>query len=168
MNKIVELAKKAVETYIKERKIIDIPSTISDDLKEKSGVFVCIKKHGDLRGCIGTFSPTTDNIAEETVRNAIEAATRDPRFPPVSGEELSALEFSVDVLTNPVPAGNIKELDVKRFGIIVKSGGKRGLLLPDLEGVDTVEQQIAICRRKAGIGENDPVEIFKFEVRRYK
>jgi len=134
----------------------------------RAGVFVSLKKKGELRGCIGTFAPTTESIAEEVIRNAIESATRDPRFPPVTKEEIPELEISVDVLTEPVKVASVKELDAKRFGIIVKSGMKRGLLLPDLPGVDTPEQQIAISRRKAGIHTDESVELYKFEVKRYK
>lgn len=137
-------------------------------MKERAGVFVSLHKGGSLRGCIGTFSPTTGNVADEVIRNAIESSTRDPRFPPVMENELKELEISVDVLTQPEAVASIADLDPKCYGCIVKSGSRRGLLLPDLEGVDTVDEQIAICRRKAGIGEKEPVELFRFKVRRYK
>jgi len=137
-------------------------------MKGRAGVFVSLKKKGELRGCIGTFAPTTESIAEEVIRNAIESATRDPRFPPVIKEEIPELEISIDVLTEPVKVASVKELDAKRFGVIVKSGMKRGLLLPDLEGVNTPEEQVAICRKKAWINDDEPVELYKFEVKRYK
>ncbi|MFA4904968.1 MAG: AmmeMemoRadiSam system protein A [Candidatus Margulisiibacteriota bacterium] len=168
MNPLVDLARLTIETYVKTCKIISPPAQLPAEMKGKAGVFVSLKKHGELRGCIGTIASTTDNIAEEIIRNAIEASTRDPRFPPVINDELGELEISVDVLGEPEPAASIKDLDVKRFGVIVKSGQRRGLLLPNLEGVDTPEEQIAICRRKAGIGASEPVELFRFEVRRYK
>lgn len=168
MHALVELAKKAIEVYVIEKKILPIPSVLTDEMKPRAGVFVSLKKHGQLRGCIGTFSPTTSNVAEEIIRNGIEAATRDPRFNPVSEGELADLDISVDVLTVPVAALSKDSLDAKKFGIIVKSGSRRGLLLPDLEGVDTPDQQIAICRQKAGILDSEPVELFKFEVKRYK
>ncbi len=168
MSKLVELARKAIEEYVKNRKILPIPSEQTEEMKGKAGVFVSLKKHGQLRGCIGTFSPTTSNVAEEIIRNGIEAATRDPRFNPVLEDELADLVISVDVLSSPVAIPSKKELNAKKFGIIVKSGLRRGLLLPDLEGVETPDQQIAICRQKAGISEMDPVELFKFEVKRYK
>ena len=145
-----------------------MPQELSSDMQMRAGVFVSLKKKGELRGCIGTILPTTDNVAQEVVRNAIEAAVADPRFPPVAAEEIPELQISVDVLTEPVKVASVKELDAKRFGIIVKSGERRGLLLPDLEGVDTPELQIKICRRKAWIREDEPVELFKFEVKRYK
>jgi AmmeMemoRadiSam system protein A len=164
---LVQLARKTIETFVKEGKIIDPPAELNPEMREKAGVFVSLHKRGQLRGCIGTFQPTTGNIAQEIIRNAIESSTRDPRFPSVQAEELADLEISVDVLTDPVPVKSAKELDAKKYGVIVKTGPRRGLLLPDLPGVDTPEEQIAICRRKAWIGENEPVELFKFEVRRY-
>ena len=162
-----ELARKAIEAYINEGKKIEPPQELSPELKEAAGVFVSLHKKDQLRGCIGTFLPTKASVAEEIISNAIESATRDPRFPPVKREEIPELEISVDVLTKPEPVSNIDELDPKKYGIIVHSGGRRGLLLPDLEGVDTPERQIAICRQKAWIGEDEPIEIQKFRVRRY-
>jgi AmmeMemoRadiSam system protein A len=163
----VELAKKAIEAYINEGKRLTPPPDIPAELKEKAGVFVSLHKGGQLRGCIGTFLPTKASVAEEIISNAIESSTGDPRFPPVTKEEIPELEISVDVLTAPEPVDNIDELDPKKYGIIVHSKGRRGLLLPDLEGVDTPEQQIAICRRKAWIGDDEPIEIQKFRVRRF-
>jgi len=163
----VELAKKAIETYIKEGKRIAPPPDLLAEMKEQAGVFVSLHKGGQLRGCTGTFLPTKASVAEEIISNAIESSTRDPRFPPVKKEEIPELEISVDVLTRPEPVANIDELDPKKYGIIVHSGGRRGLLLPDIEGVDTPERQIAICRQKAWIGEDEPIEIQKFRVHRY-
>ena len=164
---LVQLARKTIEAYIKEDKTIDPPKELTEEMREKAGVFVSLHRKGQLRGCIGTFSPTTENVAKEVIRNAIESSTRDPRFPPMTADELEGLEISVDVLSAPEPVTSVKELDAKRYGVIVKAGWQRGLLLPDLEGVNTPEEQIAICRRKAGIGENEPVELFRFKVRRY-
>ncbi|MDD5382482.1 MAG: AmmeMemoRadiSam system protein A [Candidatus Margulisbacteria bacterium] len=164
---LVSLARQTVETYVKEGKVIAPPKEPTAEMKEKAGVFVSLHRKGHLRGCIGTFAPTTESVAKEVIRNAIEAATRDPRFPPVKAEELADLEISVDVLTDPVAVGSERELDAKKYGVIVKSGPRRGLLLPDLPGVNTPQEQIAICRQKAWIDENEPVELFKFEVRRY-
>lgn len=163
----VELARKAIEAYINEGKRIAPPEGLPPEFKETAGVFVSLHKGGQLRGCIGTFLPTKTNVAEEIISNAIESSTRDPRFPPLKKEEVPELEISVDVLTHPEPVANIDELDPKKYGIIVSSAGRRGLLLPDLEGVDTPERQIAICRRKAWIGDDEPIEIQKFRVRRY-
>jgi len=168
LNLFVDLARKSIETFVKEGTILEIPKDLPADMQKQAGVFVSIKKHGALRGCIGTFAPTTKNIAEEIIRNAIEASTRDPRFVPISKNELNELEISVDVLSSPEPVANKKELDAKRYGVIVKSGNRRGLLLPDLEGVETPDEQIEICRKKAGIPHNDPIELFRFEVHRHK
>jgi len=168
LNKIVELARNAIELYVKEKKKLLPDKKLLSEIKGVAGVFVSIKKDNALRGCIGTFAPTTDSIVEEIIRNAIEAATFDPRFPPVTKEELPYLKISVDILTDPVPVHSVSELDSKRFGVIVKAQMRRGLLLPDLEGVNTPEEQIEICRRKGGIGKDEAVELFKFEVKRYK
>lgn len=167
MHPLVKLAKETVESYIKVGKVPRVKELIPE-MKERAGVFVSIKKHGQLRGCIGTFEPTKANVAEEIVANAISSATRDPRFLPVTESELEDLEYSVDILSHPEPVTDIKELDPKKFGIIVECGFRRGLLLPDLEGVDTVEEQIAICRAKAGILPDEPVRLYCFQVRRYK
>jgi hypothetical protein len=163
----VELARKTIDTYIKEGKKIDPPSDPDPELSQQAGVFVSLHKKGQLRGCIGTFLPTKANIAEEIIANAIQSSTRDPRFPPVTKEELAELEISVYILAKPEPISDISELDAKKYGIIVSSGGRKGLLLPDLEGVDTPEHQIAICRRKAWIGDDEPIKIERFRVRRY-
>jgi AmmeMemoRadiSam system protein A len=163
----VELARKAIEAFINEEKKIAPPEDLPDEFKAQAGVFVSLHKGGQLRGCIGTFLPTKPSVAEEIIANAIESSTRDPRFPPVKKDEIPELEISVDVLTAPEEVDNIDELDPKKYGIIVSSSGRRGLLLPDLEGIDTPERQIAICRRKAWIGDDEPIEIQKFRVRRF-
>lgn len=167
MSPLAKLARETVETYVREGKVLK-PKELVPEMREKAGVFVSIHKLGDLRGCIGTFDPATENVAEEVVRNAISSATDDPRFNPVATDELADLDYSVDVLTSPEPVKSKEELDPKKYGIIVASGWRWGLLLPDLEGVDSVEQQISICRQKAGIEPNEPVQLYKFEVKRYK
>jgi AmmeMemoRadiSam system protein A len=164
---LVQLARKTIETYVREKKLIDPPAELTPEMEAKAGVFVSLHREGELRGCIGTFAPTTENVAREVIRNAIESCARDPRFPPVRPEELERLEISVDVLTEPVPVKSASELDAKKYGVIVKSGPRQGLLLPDLPDVNTAEEQIAICRRKAWLDEDEPVELFRFEVRRY-
>ena len=167
MHPIAELAKKAVETYVKEGNTIQ-PEELTTEMKEKAGVFVSIHKGDELRGCIGTFEPAEKNVAEEVIANAISSATKDPRFSPVTLEELEDLSYSVDVLTTPEPIESKDELDPKRYGAIVEAGWQRGLLLPDLEGVDSVDYQIDICRQKAGIAPDKPVKLYRFEVKRYK
>lgn len=163
---LVRLAREAVESCIRQGKIPQ-PEELTPEMKERAGVFVSIKKFGELRGCIGTFEPTRTNVAEEVIANAISSATRDPRFPPVNTAELPYLSYSVDVLTKPEPVKDLSQLDPKRYGVIVESGWRRGLLLPDLEGVNTVEEQISICRQKAGILPHEPIKLYRFEVRRY-
>jgi AmmeMemoRadiSam system protein A len=167
LHPVVQLAKDAVESYVREG-IVPEPGELAPEMTERAGVFVSLHRQGELRGCIGTFEPTRDNVAEEIIANAISSSTRDPRFPPVAVSELDELEYSVDILTEPEPVTDISQLDPKKYGIIVESGWRKGLLLPDLEGVDTVEEQIAICRLKAGISADEPVEIRRFEVRRFK
>jgi len=164
---IVQLAIDTVEAYIKKGTVIR-PSITDPIMEERAGVFVSLKKGGMLRGCIGTFMPTRENVAHEIIANAIQSATQDPRFSPVRIEELDQLEYSVDVLTKPEPVPEKSGLDPKKYGIVVESGFRRGLLLPDLEGVNTVDEQIAICRMKAGIGQSEPVKLYQFEVRRFK
>ncbi len=167
MHPLVELAKKSVETYVKEGKIIQPPEPLQPEMAEKAGVFVSLKKHGQLRGCIGTFMPSHECVAVETIRNAISSATQDPRFTPVEQDELEELTYSVDVLSCPEKVRNITELDPRKYGVIVVSGQRKGLLLPDLEGVDTVEEQLRITKMKAGILPHEEVEIYRFEVKRY-
>ena len=168
MHPIVKLAKNAVEKHILKNNTLMSPDEQVPEMKDKAGVFVSIKKSGELRGCIGTFLPSTDNVADEIIQNAISAATSDPRFSPVGSNELPELEYSVDILSVPEEVKSSEELDPKRYGIIVKSGNQRGLLLPDLEGVDTVDEQIRIALMKAGISSDEQIELFRFEVKRYK
>jgi AmmeMemoRadiSam system protein B/AmmeMemoRadiSam system protein A len=167
MSPLARLAKETVETYVKEGKTIR-PKELTPEMKESAGVFVSIHKLGGLRGCIGTFEPQRGNVAEETITNAINSATGDPRFPPIGPHELKDLDYSVDVLTRPVPVDDKDKLDPRQYGVIVECGWRRGLLLPDLEGVDTVAQQIDICRQKAGIAPHEPIKLHCFEVKRYK
>ncbi len=168
MHPLVQLAKDAVELYIREGKIREVrEDEFPSEFRERAGVFICLKIDGILRGCIGTFQPTEPDIAHETVRNAISAATCDPRFTCVRAEELDVIEYTVDVLTPPEPVKERSELDPRRYGVIVQSGARRGLLLPDLEGVDTVDFQISIAMQKAGIPPGTPVKLFRFQVKRY-
>ena len=167
---LVELARKAIETYVRERRVIEPPDELTPEMRQRAGTFVSLHgPGGELRGCIGTIEPTQDNVAREVIQNAISAATRDPRFPPVRPDELDGLDVKVDVLTPPEPVESLDELDPKRYGVIVESATdwRRGLLLPDLEGVDTVEYQVDIARRKAFIGPTEPIKLYRFEVKRY-
>lgn len=144
-----------------------LPADLPPELSGRAGVFVSLKKQGQLRGCIGTFLPTQSNIAAEIIHNAIGAGTGDPRFWPANPEEVAELTVSVDVLSEPEKINSLKDLDPRRYGVIVAKEQRRGLLLPDLEGVDTVEEQVAIARQKAGIRPEDPVELYRFYVTRY-
>jgi AmmeMemoRadiSam system protein B/AmmeMemoRadiSam system protein A len=168
MHPIAALAKETVETYVKAGKVPAPPKDLTPEMKAKAGVFVSIHKLGDLRGCIGTFEPQQENVAGEIITNAISSATRDPRFSPVEESELKDLDYSVDVLTTPEPVEDESQLDAKKYGVIVEAGWRKGLLLPDLEGVDTPAEQIDICRQKGGIGQDEPVKLYRFEVKRYK
>ena len=164
----VQLARNTIIEYIKNHIVLEIPNNLPEDmLNKQSGVFVSIHKFGSLRGCIGTFLPTTDNIANEIIRNAISAATNDYRFPPIVLDELEWLEINVDILSEPKPVTNMGILDPKKYGLIVRNEEKSGLLLPDLDGVDTVEEQLRIAKKKAGILDSDEYEIEYFEVSRY-
>ena len=164
------LARQAVETFVRERRVIEKPSSEDVMLKERAACFVSIKTdEGNLRGCIGTIEPARETLAEEIITNAISSATRDPRFPPVRPAELSHLRYSVDVLTTPEPA-KFEELDPKVYGVIVEdeSGRQRGLLLPDLQGVETARQQVDIAARKAGLAPETPLKLFRFRVERFR
>jgi len=168
MSSIVKLAREAVETFIREGDIILPPAKLKAAMKKKAGVFVSLHKSGQLRGCIGTFEAAQENVAREIIANAVSSATRDPRFPPVTAGELEDLEYSVDVLTKPVPVKDRNKLNPKKHGLIVERDFRRGLLLPDLEGVDTVDRQIDICCQKAGIAPDETVKLYCFSVKRYK
>jgi AmmeMemoRadiSam system protein A len=164
----VNLARCCVESFVLTGKRAEIPAGLpAEMLNGRAGVFVSIKKRGSLRGCIGTISPMTESIAHEILDNSISAATRDPRFKPVTPAELSELHISVDVLCPPEPIDGLDKLDVKKYGVIVSSGQRRGLLLPNLDGVDTPEDQVAIARQKAGIRGGEPIELERFEVVRH-
>ena len=168
MHPLVRLAKETIELYVRERKVLNMrDEDLTLEMKDRAGVFVSLKVRGGLRGCIGTFEPCERDIANEVIRNAISAATCDPRFSPVRPEELESLEYSIDVLTAPEQVNSLADLDPRRYGVIVKAGGRRGLLLPDLEGVDTVETQVGIAMQKAGIPPGTPATLFRFEVKRY-
>ncbi len=164
----VKLARESAEYFVKNGKELELPSWVpSELLNVKAGAFVSVHKFGELRGCIGTIAATKENLALEIIHNAVSAVSEDPRFEAVQETELKYLDINVDVLGESEKITSESELDVKKYGVIVKSGYKRGLLLPDLDGVDTVEQQIAIARRKGGIAPGEEVELFRFEVVRH-
>jgi AmmeMemoRadiSam system protein A len=163
----VQLAIKAIDAYVSSRRVLQPPSEILSELCGRAGCFVSLKKYGQLRGCIGTIEPTQPTVAHEIVHNGINAATRDPRFEPVQPDELEHIVCSVDVLMSPEAVTDVCQLDPIRYGVIVESGYKRGLLLPNLEGVETVDYQLEIVRRKACILPSDPCQLYRFEVKRY-
>ena len=166
----VTLARKTLEEYLRKGRRPDPPPRIPDIFKKSTGVFVSLHKRGKLRGCIGTFLPTQPTLAHEIIENAISAASKDPRFPPLQAEELPDIDISVDILSEPEQVSSLGELNPKTYGVIVSKGWQRGLLLPNLEGVNTVEYQLEIAKQKAGLF-NVPMEeldIQRFTVERYK
>lgn len=164
----VQLARFSLESFVKNHQPAPVPENLPDELmNRRAGAFVSLHKDGNLRGCIGTIAPTTPNIASEIMQNAVSACSRDPRFPPVTIDELDELEYSVDILGEPERVFSLDDLDVKKYGVIVENNGRQGLLLPDLEGVDTVRQQIAIAMKKANIPNNQPINLWRFEVIRH-
>jgi len=164
----VRLAKRAVELYVGQGKVLKRRS-LTPEMKQRAGAFVSIHyRSGELRGCIGTIEPQRENLAQEVIANAIASASRDPRFFPITPDELKDLDYSVDVLTTPEPVADRGQLDPRKYGVIVECGWRRGLLLPDLEGGDSVAHQIDICCQKGGTGPDEPVKLYRFEVKRYK
>ena len=165
----VKLARRSLETYVKtSQRLTSLPEDLPTEMTtQQAGAFVSLHKNGQLRGCIGTIAPTCENLAWEIVQNAISACSRDPRFSPVRPDELDELEYSVDVLGAPEPVDSPAALDPKTYGVIVSCGGRRGLLLPDLDGVDSVEAQLSIALQKGGIRENEPYKIERFKVVRH-
>lgn len=164
----VRLARRTIEEYIRTGKRPEVPERLPEELyRNRAGAFVSLKEDGKLRGCIGTIQPVRGCLAEEIVHNAVSACSEDPRFSPVEAWEVERLTISVDVLGDTEPIDSPEKLDPARYGVIVTKGGRRGLLLPNLEGVDTVEQQIAIAKQKAGIREHEKVDLERFEVIRH-
>ena len=166
----VTLARQSVNSWVKYHRVLPLPDGLPQEMTgQRAGVFVSLHEDGELRGCIGTIRPAEESIAKEIIQNAISAASRDPRFDPVRPEELKILVISVDVLSDPEPIESLSKLDPERFGVIVSKGMKRGLLLPRLEGVDTVEEQIRIACRKAGLDpDEDDIRLQRFEVVRHE
>ncbi|EAX47613.1 AMMECR1 domain protein [Thermosinus carboxydivorans Nor1] len=164
----VALARKSLEYYLQHGRPMPEPADMPAELRGQAGVFVSLKKRGELRGCIGTFVPTQPTIAAEIIQNAISAGTGDPRFWPVELDELPELDISVDILSEPERVDSLAELDPHKYGVIVRRGRRSGLLLPMLEGVDTVEEQVAIAMQKAGIKPGEEIELYRFTVTRYK
>ena len=167
MDEYVILAKKSIESYVRNHTKLDVSEAPEEIKSRKAGAFVSIHKNGDLRGCIGTIAPVYDSLAQEIIENGISASTRDPRFPAITEDELDELEINVDVLSEAERIDSMDALDVKRYGVIVENGWRRGVLLPDLEGVDTPEQQVGIAMQKAGIYPGEAIDLYRFEVVRH-
>lgn len=165
---MVELARVAVECYVRTREIIAPPAVLPPEMAEPGAVFVTLSIRRELRGCIGTLSPTRANLAHEIIANAIAAATGDPRFPPVRPNELLVLNYEVDILSPLEPVSVEAELDPERYGVVVEAGGRRGVLLPGLGGITTISKQVAIAREKAGISPNEAVRLARFTVTRFR
>lgn len=164
---IVGLARKAVEEYVHNGKEIEPSSAEKEALAVRRGVFVSLKNQGQLRGCIGTIEPVQENLAREIIKNAISACGHDPRFSPVRPEELSELDISVDVLGEKETIDGLEQLNPEKYGVIVKKGRRTGLLLPDLDGVDSSEKQVEIACKKAGVTYGADVQLYRFKVQRY-
>lgn len=164
----VLLAKEAINHYLNHHEKLSCPNPLSKDLTSRSGAFVSIKKLQELRGCIGTLEPCEPNLAMEIIENALKAALHDPRFSPVTAEELQDLTYSIDVVRPLERISDTSELNPKIFGLVVRSKRKQGVLLPDLEGVDSAEEQIQICRTKGKILDDEPVEMYRFQVNRFR
>lgn len=164
---LLNLAKCSVEEYVEKGRILPLPTEVPQPFLESGAVFVSIYKNGMLRGCIGSLNSVTPSISNEVVQMAVRAAAQDPRFPPVKRDELNSLTYSVDILSAMEKIQDLQQLNPKQYGVVVCSGDKRGVLLPNLNGVDTTEQQVAIAMEKGGIKEGEPVELFRFYVTRY-
>ncbi len=162
----VRLARSTVEQLVGGGKVTTTPQELPG-FHQRAGVFVSIKKNGQLRGCMGTVEPVRKNVSEEIMTNAISAAFNDPRFSPITAQELDSLTYSVDVLEQAEPIEDLGELNPQVYGVIVEAKGKRGLLLPNLPGIATAERQVAIAKEKAGIGPDDLVQLMRFKVTRY-
>lgn len=168
---LVRLAAEAIVVYVSDQRVIEAPDTLFAVMPEAqipAGAFVCLKRQGLLRGCLGRTEPVHTTLAAEVIEHAIGAATRDPRFPPVQPSELDALDISVDVLGPSEPVLDLSGLDHRRYGIIVRSGQRYSVLLPDIEGIHSVAEQVAVARQKAGLSPEEPVEVLRFEVTRYR
>jgi len=165
---VVALARASLHHFLDKGTTLPVPDNLAETLPGRAGVFVSLKKQGQLRGCIGTFAPTRPSIASEIIHNAISAGTADPRFSPVQLAELSEITISVDVLGAPQAVDRLDMLDPQKYGVIVKKGNRSGLLLPMLEGVDTVDEQLSIAMGKAGINPDEEIELYRFTVTRYK
>ncbi len=168
---LVTLALDSIKAYVQEQRVLEPPMDRFLQMgidNQPAAVFVSLKIAGNLRGCIGSLEPVKETLAEEIIRNAIGAATRDPRFPPVDPTEIAQLQISVDVLSPSEPVTQLSELDHRQFGLIVRCRDKQGVLLPNIEGIHSNEEQLAAVKKKAGCADDDPVDLARFIVTRYR
>lgn len=164
----VDLALRSIKTYVTEGRKISLPDYVPPEFLKPAGAFVSLKKQGCLRGCMGTLGPTKPTVAHEIIANAISSAMADPRFEPVEPDELDQITCSVDILGEPEPVESLDELDPSRYGVIVRRGQRSGVLLPDLEGIDSAVEQVNIAKKKAGISPYEDFTMERFEVLRYR
>lgn len=169
MHPFIALAHQAIATYLKTGQFVSPPDPLPDDMGDPQPVFVSLHTaDGTLRGCRGTLAPSQSNLAETIIHTAIASAVDDPRFPPMHSDELEGLDVKVDVLSPMQPVNDISELNEKVYGVLIQSGRRRGLLLPDIPMVDSVPRQLELVRRKAGLGPNEPAQLYRFTVTRYE
>lgn len=169
MHPFIALAHQAVKTYLETGHIILPPEPLPDNMAAPAAVFVSLySADGQLRGCRGTIVPTKPNLAEAIIHTAITSATDDPRFPPLVMAELPGLKIKLDVLSPMEPVSDISTLDEKLYGVLIQSGKRRALLLPDIEAVTSVAHQLEVVRRKAGLSADEPVNLYRFTVTRYQ
>ena len=164
----ISLARESIHHYLDHHEKLSCPTPLPEDLQTRSGVFVSIKKCKQLRGCIGTLEPCEPNLAMEIIENALKAALQDPRFSPITVEELQDLSYSIDVIRPLEKVSTAEELNPAIYGLVVRNNGKQGVLLPGLEGVDSIEEQIQICRAKGKIPDEDSIEMYRFKVDRFR
>jgi len=168
---LIQLAAEAIQAFVMEQRTLTPPDTLAEVFPQANapaGAFVSLKTAGKLRGCIGTTEPACSTLAEEVIRNAIKAATRDPRFSPIQSIELAGLVISVDVLNTPEPIQDLSKLDHLKFGIIVRSGDRQGVLLPNIDNIHSVTEQLAIAREKARLTPHEEATIFRFTVTHFQ
>jgi AmmeMemoRadiSam system protein A len=162
------LARATVERYVRSGVVGEPPTRLAATLGQPGGAFVTLRVRGRLRGCVGALTASKPDIACEIVASAVSAASADPRFPPVGADELDALDYAVDIVQALETVGGVEDLDPRRYGVLVEGDGRRGVLLPDLGGVETAVEQVAIARARAGVGPEVVVRLHRFTVRRYR
>ncbi len=164
----ISLATNSIRHYLVSGFPLLCPEPLGDEFKQRKGVFVSLKRNGQLRGCIGSLRPQHENLADEIIHNALKAATQDPRFDSISLQELPEIAVSIDVLSPLEKIDDPALLDCREYGLSVHHQDKQGVLLPNLDGIDTVQDQLRVCLKKAGIDAAAPYEMHRFQVQRYR